>query len=71
MPEATVNVPEGMSPEEFMKAFATFQKAKVTAQAKDKAVRGALKTLIANHKAEYDSLVNAGMKAPAKTPAKK
>jgi endonuclease III len=57
MAEVQVTVPDGMTQEEFMKAFQTFQKARIAAQTRDKAVRAAMKQLIANHKAEYDKLV--------------
>ena len=56
-PTTQVPIPEGMTQEEFMKAFASFQKQRITGKARDMAIRGAMKQLIANHKVEYDGLV--------------
>lgn len=61
--ETTVTLPEGMTKEAFEKAFASFQKSKVATTVRDKAVRSAVKDLIAAHKAEYDRLVKQYMPA--------
>ena len=52
-----VTLPEGMTLEAFNKAFASFQTSRVATQVRDKAVRSAMKDLIAAHKPEYDVLV--------------
>ena len=57
MANVSVPVPPGMTEAELLKAFATFQKNQINAKAKDKATRAAMKTLIENHRAEYDKLV--------------
>lgn len=55
--QVSVPLPEGMTPEAFMKAFETFQKARVAGQVRDKATRGAMKELIDLHKVEYEKLL--------------
>jgi len=57
MPEANINLPEGMSQADFEKAFQSFLKQRQNTQVRDKAVRSATKDLIASHKDEYDKLV--------------
>ena len=58
MPEEKVSIPlpEGMTKEEFLKLFQTFQKARVTGKVKDTATRASIKRLIENHQAEYNSI---------------
>lgn len=51
-----VPLPPGMSQDEFLKLFNTFQKARVTGKARDTATRASVKTLITRHQAEYDAL---------------
>jgi len=52
-----IQLPAGMSREEFDKLFGTFKKQRVATQVRDKAVRSATKDLIAANKEEYDALV--------------
>ena len=49
-----VALPPGMTQEEFLKAFASFQKQRVSTTIRDKATRSATKDLIAAHKTEFD-----------------
>lgn len=57
MAETQITLPEGMSQDDFMKAFASFQKSRVATQVRDKAARSAVKDLIAAHKPDYDRLL--------------
>ena len=53
----SVPVPAGMTPEAFLKAYETFQKARVAGTIRDKATRGATKELMDLHKDEYEKLL--------------
>jgi len=53
----TVEVPAGVSPEDAAKAWAAFQKQKMTTKARDLAVRKATKALVDKYRPEYDKLV--------------
>jgi hypothetical protein len=55
--EVKIPLPEGMSQEDFLKLFNTFQKQRVATGARDKAVRSATKDLIALHKPEYEKIL--------------
>lgn len=55
--KVSINLPEGMTLEEFNKAFAAFQKARISGQQRDKAKKAAINDLIAAHKEEYDKLL--------------
>lgn len=57
MAEVKIPLPEGMSQEDFLKLFNTFQKQRVATGARDKAVRSATKDLITAHKAEYEKIL--------------
>lgn len=59
-----VKVPDGMTQEAFEKAMESFIKQRVVAGARDKAIRAAMKDLIAAHKPEYDTSVEKYMKTP-------
>lgn len=61
MPEVAIVVPEGMSPDQVKKLFATFVTARTTGQARDKGTRSATKELIKRHKPEYDKLLAEAM----------
>ena len=56
--QVTLPLPPGMSEEDFLKLFGTFQKQRVTGKAKDTATRTAVKKLITAHQAEYDRYYN-------------
>ncbi len=56
-PTVQMTLPPGMSQEEFMKAFASFQKSRVSTAARDKSTRSATKDLIAAHKDEFERLM--------------
>jgi hypothetical protein len=69
MPEAKIQLPEGMTMEEFMKVFESFQKQRVAGKDRDKSIRIATQVTIAAHKAEYDKnleLAKAGKLAAPK-----
>lgn len=55
--KVSIQLPPGMSEAQFMKAFETFQNARITATIRDKAVRASIKELIENHRPEYENLV--------------
>lgn len=50
----SIPLPAGMSEEEFLKLFGTFQKARITGKQKDTATRAAMKRIVAAHQPEYD-----------------
>lgn len=52
-----IALPEGMTLGDFNKAFASFQKQRVSTAIRDKAGRAATKELVQNHKPEYDRLL--------------
>ena len=54
----SIPLPAGMTKEEFLKLFSTFQKARVTGKQRDTAIRAATKRLIAAHQPEYDRYYN-------------
>lgn len=58
----TVKLPEGMSQEQLLKSFASFQKTQVYTKKYDKAVRDALSALRKVHEPEYQTLLAAQMK---------
>ena len=61
-PKVEVELPEGIDSKESLdKLFATFMKQRVSGKSRDKAIRTATKTLITNHKPEYDKLVATNM----------
>lgn len=70
MPGETVQIelPEGMSKEEYLKLFGTFQKQRVSTAVRDKAVRQAQKDLQTKYKSEFEALVAKYM--PKKQPEK-
>lgn len=53
MANTSIELPPGMSKEDFMKAFQAFQNARVSTARRDKINRAATKMLIEAHKAEY------------------
>ena len=52
--QVSINLPPGMTADDFQKAFATFQKARVAGKVRDTATRSAMKRLITAHQREYD-----------------
>ena len=59
---ASVPLPEGVENEaQLRKLLDTFVKQRITSKKRDEAVNTARKTLIQNHREEYDKLVAANM----------
>lgn len=52
--QVTLPVPPGMTEEQFLKLFQTFQSQRITGKAKGTATSAAHKRLIEAHQAEYD-----------------
>ena len=59
---ASIPLPEGVeNAEQLKKLLDTFVKQRITSKKRDEAVNTARKTLIANHREEYDKLVAVNM----------
>ncbi len=56
-PTIQMTLPPGMTQEEFMKAFSSFQKQRISTASRDKATRSATKDLIALHKEEFEKIL--------------
>ena len=61
-----VQLPAGMTPEQFTKLFATFVTARVTNKERDTAYRASIKDLIAAHQAEFNGYMTKHGYTPTK-----
>ena len=57
MAKATIEVPQGMTPEKLLALLASFEKRNETSKASREKRNGAIKKLIAAHQPEYDSYI--------------
>jgi len=56
-PTTQITLPPGMTQEEFLKAFSSFQKQRANTTIRDRGTRLATKDLIAAHKVEFENLL--------------